>query len=204
MLLRVLLIGFSYLLGSLSSAIIVCRMGGYPDPRSLGSRNPGATNVLRIAGRASAALTLAGDLLKGLLPLAFGHWLDVADSTLAAMGVAAFLGHLYPVFFGFQGGKGVATFIGVLCGLAWQAGLAFMGLWLAVAGLFRYSSLAAPRGRGAQPGRRGPGAPEPLLPGGGDGHGRRDPVAAPFQYPESLGRHRKEDRRPARVAALTR
>jgi glycerol-3-phosphate acyltransferase PlsY len=127
MLLRVLLIGFSYLLGSLSSAIIVCRMGGYPDPRSLGSRNPGATR----------------DLLKGLLPLAFGHWLDVADSTLAAMGVAAFLGHLYPVFFGFQGGKGVATFIGVLWGLAWQAGLAFMGLWLAVAGLFRYSSLAA-------------------------------------------------------------
>ncbi|MGH8568103.1 MAG: glycerol-3-phosphate acyltransferase, partial [Gammaproteobacteria bacterium] len=79
MLLRVLLIGFSYLLGSLSSAIIVCRMGGYPDPRGLGSRNPGATNVLRIAGRASAALTLAGDLLKGLLPLAFGHWLQVAD-----------------------------------------------------------------------------------------------------------------------------
>jgi acyl phosphate:glycerol-3-phosphate acyltransferase len=143
MLLGVLLIGFSYLVGSLSSAIIVCRMGGYPDPRSLGSRNPGATNVLRVAGRASAALTLAGDLLKGLLPLAFGHWLDVADSTLAAMGVAAFLGHLYPVFFGFQGGKGVATFIGVLCGLAWQAGLAFMGLWLAVAGLCRYSSLAA-------------------------------------------------------------
>jgi glycerol-3-phosphate acyltransferase PlsY len=143
MLLWTLSVGLSYLLGSLSSAIIVCRIGGYPDPRSLGSGNPGATNVLRIAGRRAAALTLAGDLLKGLMPLALGHWLRMSDGTLAVMGLAAFLGHLYPVFFGFRGGKGVATFIGVLYGLAWQAGLAFMGLWLAVAGLFRYSSLAA-------------------------------------------------------------
>ncbi len=143
MILRASFIGLSYLLGSLSSAVIVCRLAGHPDPRSLGSRNPGATNVLRIAGRGAAALTLAGDLLKGLLPLALGHWLRLPDATLAAMGVAAFLGHLYPVFFGFQGGKGVATFIGVLYGLAWQCGVVFMVLWLAVAGLFRYSSLAA-------------------------------------------------------------
>ncbi len=143
MLVHALLIGFSYLLGSLSSAVIVCRLFGHPDPRGQGSRNPGATNVLRIAGRAAAALTLAGDLLKGLLPLAFGHWLGVSDPTLAAMAAAAFLGHLYPVFFGFKGGKGVATFIGVLYGLAWPSGVAFMCLWLVVAGVFRFSSLAA-------------------------------------------------------------
>ena len=117
------------------------------------------------------------------------------------MGVAAFLGHLYPMFFGFQGGKGVATFIGVLCGLAWQAGLAFIGLWLAVAGLFRYSSLAALVAAALSPVAVALVHP-PLLPRGGDGHGRRDPVAAPFEYPEPLGRHRKEDRRPARVVGV--
>lgn len=136
------LIGLSYLLGSISSAIVVCRLGAYPDPRAEGSGNPGATNVLRIAGKAAAAVTLAGDLLKGLLPLLLGRVLEVSEATLALMAIAAFLGHLYPVFFGFQGGKGVATFIGVLYGLAWPAGIAFMLTWLAVAGLFRYSSLA--------------------------------------------------------------
>lgn len=142
MLYTVALIVASYLAGSVSSAILVCRLGGYPDPRTEGSGNPGATNVLRVAGKAAAAITLAGDLLKGLTPLLIGRALGTPDAVLAAMGAAAFLGHLYPLFFGLQGGKGIATFIGVLCGLWWPAGLAFGLIWLVLAGLFRYSSLA--------------------------------------------------------------
>lgn len=138
-----LLIACAYLIGSISSAIVVCRALGLPDPRTQGSKNPGATNVLRLSGKKAAIVTLAGDLLKGLLPLLLGKWLAVGDLTLAAMGLAAFLGHLYPVFFGFQGGKGVATYIGVLYGYAWPAGIAFMLTWVLVAILFRYSSLAA-------------------------------------------------------------
>jgi len=143
MLLDLALICFSYLLGSISSAIVVCRAGGFPDPRAQGSGNPGATNVLRLAGKPAAVITLVGDLLKGLLPLVVGRVLGVSDPGLALMGLAAFSGHLYPVFFGFHGGKGVATFIGVLYGFAWPAGIGFMLVWLALAGLFRYSSLAA-------------------------------------------------------------
>ncbi len=135
-------IAMSYLAGSVSSAIVVCRLGGYPDPRTQGSGNPGATNVLRVAGRTAAAVTLAGDLCKGLLPLLLGRALGAADPVLAAMGAAAFLGHLYPIFFAFQGGKGIATFIGVLVGLCWPAGLGFAVVWLTLAALFRYSSLA--------------------------------------------------------------
>ena len=143
MLLELALIVVSYLLGSISSAIVVCRAGGFPDPRAQGSGNPGATNVLRLAGKPAAVITLAGDWLKGLLPLLVGRALGVSDPGLALIGLAAFSGHLYPVFFGFHGGKGVATFIGVLYGLAWPAGIGFMLVWLALAGLFRYSSLAA-------------------------------------------------------------
>lgn len=143
MLLELALIVFSYLLGSISSAIVVCRVGGFPDPRAQGSGNPGATNVLRLAGKPAAVITLAGDLLKGLLPLVIGRALGVSDPSLALMGLATFSGHLYPLFFGFHGGKGVATFIGVLYGLAWPVGIGFMLVWLALAGLFRYSSLAA-------------------------------------------------------------
>ena len=143
MVLELALIVFSYLLGSISSAIVVCRAGGFPDPRAQGSGNPGATNVLRLAGKPAAVITLAGDLLKGLLPLVIGRLLGVSDPGLALMGIAAFSGHVYPVFFGFHGGKGVATFIGVLYGFAWPAGIGFMLVWLALAGLFRYSSLAA-------------------------------------------------------------
>jgi glycerol-3-phosphate acyltransferase PlsY len=140
--LHLLLAALSYLLGSISSAIVVCQLMGYPDPRGHGSGNPGATNVLRLHGRKAAALTLAGDSLKGLLPLLLGRALGAPEVILASMGVATLLGHLYPIFFRFEGGKGIATFIGVLYGLAWPAGLAYMGVWLLIAALFRYSSLA--------------------------------------------------------------
>ncbi len=133
----------AYLFGSLSSAIILCRLAGLPDPRTGGSGNPGATNVLRLYGRKLAFTTLAGDLLKGLLPLLVGRYLGLGMDTLALMGLAAFLGHLYPVFFSFHGGKGVATYIGVLFGLDWRAGMTFALVWLGMALAFRYSSLSA-------------------------------------------------------------
>jgi len=116
---------------------------GLPDPRTTGSRNPGATNVARLGGKKAAALTLAGDMLKGLVPLLIAHALQASPTILAATALAAFLGHLYPVFFGFQGGKGVATALGVIYGLYWPVGLLTTGIWLAMAMVFRYSSLAA-------------------------------------------------------------
>lgn len=137
------LIACAYLFGSISTAIIVCKLMGLPDPRSQGSGNPGATNVLRVGGKKLAAITLAGDSLKGLIPVLFGRWLEAPDMTLALIGLAAFLGHLYPVFFGFRGGKGVATLFGVLFGLHWVVGLATVGTWLFVAKILKISSLSA-------------------------------------------------------------
>jgi glycerol-3-phosphate acyltransferase PlsY len=133
----------AYLLGSVSSAIIVCRLMGLPDPRTQGSNNPGATNVLRIGGKKAAAITLLGDSLKGLIPMVAGHLLGVGPEGLAAIGLAAFLGHLFPVFFGFQGGKGVATALGVQLGLWWPIGLTVAALWLFVAKVLKVSSLSA-------------------------------------------------------------
>ena len=141
--LYLILVGLAYLFGSISSAIILCRIAGYPDPRRQGSGNPGASNILRLYGKKEAAITLAGDLLKGLLPVLIGRALQVPEVILASLGVAAFLGHLYPIFFQFEGGKGVATFIGILYGLAWPAGVAFMLVWIVIAATFRYSSLSA-------------------------------------------------------------
>lgn len=137
----------SYLLGSLSFAVIVSRFMGLSDPRSYGSKNPGATNVLRSGNKIAAILTLLFDALKGWLPVyavvQFGAAHGLGDGTAAAAGVAAFLGHLYPVFFRFQGGKGVATALGVLMGVNPLLGLGVALTWLAVAWFFRYSSLAA-------------------------------------------------------------
>ena len=113
---------FSYLMGSLSTAIIVCKLVGLPDPRTQGSQNPGATNVLRIGGKKAAAITLAGDALKGLIPVLIGHALSQNMAQLGIIGLAAFLGHLYPVFFSFRGGKGVATAFGVIIGISWMSG----------------------------------------------------------------------------------
>jgi glycerol-3-phosphate acyltransferase PlsY len=132
-----------YLAGSLSCAVLVCRLLGYGDPRAQGSGNPGATNVLRLYGKRPALLTLAGDLLKGLLPVLLAREFGAAPWIVALTGAAAFLGHLYPVFFAFQGGKGVATLLGVLFGTHWLLGAGFAVTWLLVAVLFRYSSLSA-------------------------------------------------------------
>lgn len=143
MLLHIALVLAAYLLGSLSSAIILCRLLGLPDPRTQGSGNPGATNVLRYGGKKVAAVTLLGDSLKGLLPVLVAQGLGADPRWLGLVALAAFLGHLYPVFFRFQGGKGVATAFGALLGLAWPVALAVVATWLAMALLFRYSSLAA-------------------------------------------------------------
>ncbi|HHI77260.1 MAG TPA: glycerol-3-phosphate 1-O-acyltransferase [Gammaproteobacteria bacterium] len=146
-----LLVPIAYLLGSVSSAIIVCRLLGLPDPRERGSGNPGATNVLRIGGKKAAAITLLGDMLKGLLPMLAGHWLVVSPAVLALTGLAAFLGHLYPVFFRFRGGKGVATALGVQLGLYWPIGASVAALWLFVAKVLRISSAAALVSQGLAP-----------------------------------------------------
>jgi glycerol-3-phosphate acyltransferase PlsY len=132
-----------YMFGSISTAIIVCKLMGLPDPRTQGSKNPGATNVARLGGKKAAALTLLGDMLKGLIPVLIAQSLQMSPVILAATALAAFLGHLYPVFFGFQGGKGVATALGVIYGLYWPVGLLTTATWLAMAVVFRYSSLAA-------------------------------------------------------------
>jgi len=137
----------AYLLGSLSFAVIVSRAMGLSDPREYGSKNPGATNVLRSGNKAAAVATLVLDAFKGWLPVVLVQWFGapfgLGDGTLALVGLAAFLGHLYPVFFQFKGGKGVATAAGVLLGVSWVLGLATLGTWLIVAFFSRYSSLAS-------------------------------------------------------------
>lgn len=137
----------SYLLGSLSFAVIVSKFMGLSDPRSYGSKNPGATNVLRSGNKKAAALTLLFDAVKGWVPvfwvLSEGSAYGLTESAAAAAGLAAFLGHLYPIFFKFEGGKGVATALGVLMGVSPVLGLAIALTWLGVAWFFRYSSLAA-------------------------------------------------------------
>jgi glycerol-3-phosphate acyltransferase PlsY len=143
MLTPILLVLSAYLLGSVSSAILVCRALGLPDPRTEGSNNPGATNVLRIGGRKAAAITLVGDSLKGVVPMVVAHLFGMGPQVLAAVGLAAFLGHLFPVFFGFRGGKGVATALGVQIGLWWPIGLTVAAIWLFVAKVLKVSSLSA-------------------------------------------------------------
>jgi len=133
----------AYLIGSISSAIIICRMMGLPDPREQGSGNPGATNVMRIGGKKAAAITLLGDSLKGLIPVYAANALGLPAELVATTGLAAFIGHLYPIFFGFKGGKGVATSVGVLLGFFWTLGLAFMATWYLVYKLGKISSLSA-------------------------------------------------------------
>lgn len=133
----------AYLIGSVSSAIIVSKLMGLPDPRTSGSNNPGATNVLRLGGKKAAAITLFGDVLKGLLPVLVAKMLTASSSTIALVGISAFLGHLYPLYFGFKGGKGVATAAGVFTGISGVVTPILIGIWLTTAFVFRYSSLAA-------------------------------------------------------------
>jgi acyl phosphate:glycerol-3-phosphate acyltransferase len=136
-----------YLIGSLSFAVIISRVMGLDDPRSYGSKNPGATNVLRSGNKAAAILTLAFDALKGYVPvllvLIYGPRYGLGETTAAFVGLAAFLGHLWPVFFRFEGGKGVATAAGVLMAINPMLGLAVLVSWVLIAAFFRYSSLAS-------------------------------------------------------------
>ncbi len=133
---------FGYLCGSIPFGVVLTRLAGTQDIRTVGSGNIGATNVLRTGRKALAAATLLGDMLKGTAAVVVMLWLFNRNLALAA-GLGAFLGHLFPVWLRFKGGKGVATYIGILLGLAWPAALAFGVIWLAVAAITRYSSLAA-------------------------------------------------------------
>jgi len=137
----------AYLVGSLSFAVIVSRVMGLNDPRTYGSKNPGATNVLRSGSKKAAVVTLLLDGAKGWLPVALAQWYGepygLGAGTVALVALGAFLGHLYPLFFRFEGGKGVATAAGVLLGVHWALGLATLATWIIIAVFFRYSSLAA-------------------------------------------------------------
>ncbi|MCG6886202.1 MAG: glycerol-3-phosphate 1-O-acyltransferase PlsY [Proteobacteria bacterium] len=137
------LILFGYLLGSVNSAIIVCTLMRLPDPRSEGSGNPGTTNVLRVGGKRAALITLAGDLLKGSIPVVVAWLVKAPVNIVALTGVAAFLGHLFPLYYHFKGGKGVATMMGVLYAYSFFAGLATAATWIVIAKVFRISSLSA-------------------------------------------------------------
>ena len=142
-----LFIAVAYLIGSLSFAVIVSRAMHLPDPRNFGSGNPGATNVLRSGRKTAAALTLLGDALKGWVAVVLARWLapqfSLPDDIVLLCALAVFMGHLYPIYFSFKGGKGVATALGVLVGLNPWIGLACLLTWLLIAGVFRISSLAA-------------------------------------------------------------
>jgi glycerol-3-phosphate acyltransferase PlsY len=146
-LLSLLAVVAAYLIGSLSFAVIVSQLFGLADPRSYGSKNPGATNVLRSGNKKAAILTLVFDALKGVVPVLlvqfYGPRFGLGEGTVALVGLAAFLGHLWPVFFKFQGGKGVATAAGVLLAFSPWLGLATLATWIVIAFFFRYSSLAS-------------------------------------------------------------
>jgi len=134
---------FAYLLGSVSSAIVIARVFGLKDPREVGSGNPGATNILRYGGKKAAALTLLGDVLKGVVPVLAAHAFGVEAPVLALVMLAAFVGHVFPVFHGFKGGKGVATAFGALIALNLWVGLLLIVSWMVMAFATRYSSLSA-------------------------------------------------------------
>ena len=133
----------AYLIGSISSAILICRALGLLDPRTQGSNNPGATNVRRMAGNKVAALVLLCDLLKGFLPVYLATILELSLFEISLVGLCVFLGHIYPLFFDFKGGKGVATYVGILIACSWQVGLAFIFIWLFIAKVLKISSLSA-------------------------------------------------------------
>jgi len=139
----IILVTSAYLLGSISSAILLSKLMGFKDPRSEGSKNPGATNVLRIAGKKAAFLTLVGDCMKGLIPVMAARMLNADALIVALTAFAAFSGHCFPVFFAFRGGKGVATAIAATVGFNWIAGTMLIAIWLLFARVFKISSLAA-------------------------------------------------------------
>ncbi len=143
MILGIVLVVLGYLCGSLASAVIVCRIMKLPDPREQGSGNPGATNVLRLGGKKAAALTLAGDMLKGAIPVLLAHLLSDSPEVLASTAVAAIVGHMYPVYFRFKGGKGVATTFGAVAALVYPVALFMGAVWVVTAMATRYASLAS-------------------------------------------------------------
>ncbi|WP_119343256.1 glycerol-3-phosphate 1-O-acyltransferase PlsY [Facilibium subflavum] len=143
MLTFVLLLIIAYLFGSINCAILTCFVLRLPSPRTIGSGNPGATNVLRLGGKKAAIITLLGDALKGFIPVLGAHFFGLTEIQIATVALFAILGHIFPVFFGFKGGKGVATLIGVLFGYNWLIGAIFVISWLVLAFLTRYSSLSA-------------------------------------------------------------
>ena len=143
MLINIVLIFLAYLLGSISAAILVCKLLGLSDPRTEGSGNPGTTNVMRLHGKTAAFLTLTGDVFKGIIPVLLAKVIVGSEFIIALSGFAAFLGHIFPIYFKFKGGKGVATLIGILLATHWLLGLAYAITWILTAAIFRYSSLAA-------------------------------------------------------------
>jgi acyl phosphate:glycerol-3-phosphate acyltransferase len=143
MIFDIVLPALGYLCGSLASAVIVCRAMKLPDPRKQGSGNPGATNVLRFGGKLAAGLTLAGDVLKGVVPVLLAHLVSGSPATVASTAVAAVLGHMYPVFFQFKGGKGVATAFGAVAAMVYPVALFMGAVWVLTAMATRYASLAS-------------------------------------------------------------
>lgn len=139
----IICIVITYLIGSLSSAVIVCKLWGLPDPRSQGSKNPGATNVLRIGGKAPAIITMFGDGCKGFLPTILAVHFGLANWAIGGIMLSALLGHIWPIFFNFKGGKGVATAMGALLGLSWFVGGTLIAIWAGIILITRVSSLGA-------------------------------------------------------------
>jgi glycerol-3-phosphate acyltransferase PlsY len=140
---QLLIVLFAYLVGSISSGIIVSRIFSLPDPRTMGSKNPGATNVMRTGNKKAAALTLLGDLLKAIFVLFIANYLGFEGFIIICVSLAVLIGHIFPVFYKFRGGKGVATAVGILFALNFKLALVVICIWLFVFLIWRYSSLAA-------------------------------------------------------------
>ncbi|MEC6883585.1 glycerol-3-phosphate 1-O-acyltransferase PlsY [Photobacterium sp. NCIMB 13483] len=141
--LALLMIIAAYLLGSISSAVLISKLYHFPDPRTHGSLNPGATNVLRLGGKTAAILVLVADILKGMIPVWLSYFLGLNPFLLGIIGIAACLGHIYPIFFHFQGGKGVATALGALAPIGWDLSGGLIIIWISALTLTGYSSLAS-------------------------------------------------------------
>jgi len=140
---EIFILSLAYLFGSISSAIVICRVMGKDDPRTVGSKNPGATNVYRIAGKKAATLTLIGDLLKGVIPVWISQKMGMDGIGQSLVALAALLGHCYPIFFKFKGGKGVATAFGALLAVHWVIGVSLLAIWFAVFSVSKTSSISA-------------------------------------------------------------
>ncbi|CAM8384902.1 glycerol-3-phosphate 1-O-acyltransferase PlsY [Candidatus Methylopumilus universalis] len=140
---NVIYILLSYLIGAISFGIVMSHLFSLPDPRTIGSKNPGATNVLRTGKKLAALLTLLGDALKGTLTVGLAQYFELSPLMVALVAIATLLGHIYPVYYGFKGGKGVATAAGILFMFSWVMGLTILAIWLGVFMIWRYSSLAA-------------------------------------------------------------